>query len=64
MRLPKQVQQALDDTGLPYAVEPGKRHRKIRVEGRLVGILPMHTHDADNGRACKNIVAQIRRAGK
>lgn len=64
MRLPKQVQRALDDTGLPYAVEAGKRHRKIKVGGRLVGVLPMNGCDAGNDRACKNVVAQIRRAGK
>ncbi|MDR7061981.1 hypothetical protein J2X38_004066 [Sphingopyxis sp. BE235] len=64
VRLPKQVQEALDATGRPYAVEHGRRHRKIKVDGRLVGILPLKPCHADNDRASKNIVAQIRRAGK
>jgi hypothetical protein len=63
-RLPKPVQDALDDLGRPYEVEQGKRHRKIKVEGRLVGIVPLQACDADNGRGMKNVVAQIRRAGK
>lgn len=64
VRLPKPVQDALDDLGRPYEVEQGKRHRKIKVEGRLVGIVPMRPCDTDNDRATKNVVAQIRRAGK
>lgn len=60
-RLPPKVQAALDETGRPWTVEHGSKHRKIKVAGRLVGILPLGRH-RNPDRAEKNIIAQIRRA--
>ncbi len=58
-----EVKCELDKTGLPYEIEQGKRHLKIKVAGRLVGILPRDgkTSGGDQ-RSMKNLVSQIRRA--
>jgi hypothetical protein len=61
--IPKEVEQALEETGLPWEIEEGSRHRKIKVAGRLVGILP-HKARGQGGRGQRNVIAQIRRAGK
>jgi hypothetical protein len=61
MLLPPKIQAALDETGLPYEVENGNRHRKIRLAGRMVGIIPMCGNGSDSRRAELNIVSQIRR---
>lgn len=60
--IPKEVQQALDETGLPYTIEEGTRHLKIKVAGHLVGVLP-HKIRNQGGRGQRNVIAQIRRAG-
>jgi len=61
-RTPDAVIEALEATGLPYSIEPGTRHRKSIVGGRLAGILP---HGAGRGapstRTMLNTIAQIRR---
>lgn len=61
MQLPKDIHQALEGTGKPWNVEKGSRHRKIKVAGRLVGILPLGKV-ANNDRKHRNVLAQIRRA--
>jgi hypothetical protein len=58
------VREALDETGLPWAIVPGKKHHQIRLKGRLVGILPHGPLRAANARGVKNLVAHIRRAAK
>lgn len=60
-QIPKKVRQALEETGKPWVIENGSSHRKIKVEGRLVGILPKGK-GRDTDRSEKNIIAQIRRA--
>lgn len=57
------VKQWLQETGLPYSIETGSRHRKIKLAGRLVGIYPMGGKGTHK-RAALNIRAQIRRAAK
>lgn len=61
----KRIVQALDATGLPWAITKGKRHRQVRLCGRLVGVLP---HKGVNGdadqHAQKNVIGQIRRAAQ
>jgi hypothetical protein len=64
MRLPKIIETALQDTGLPFEVVRGSRHHHIRVAGRLVGILPTHGSAEASPRALRNTVAQIRRAAR
>ena len=57
------VLNALDSTGLPWEIEPGKKHYHIRVGGKLAGILPKGSGTA-GVRAVKNCVAQIRRVAR
>ena len=63
-RLPDKVRIALDETGLPWAIENGTRHQKIKLKGRLVGILPHGSGSSANPRTIKNSVAQIKRAAQ
>ena len=65
MRVPRKIEEALVETGLPWAVEQGSRHAKIRLGGHFVGILPHRgeTRSAES-RADLNIVSQIRRKAK
>ena len=66
MRLPKEVKRALDDTGLPWKVEKGTKHYKIKLAGRMVGILPLNLkarHGYTN-HTIKNTVGQIKRSKK
>lgn len=64
-RSERHIVQALDATGLPWAITTGKKHRHIRLSGRLVGVLP---HKGGNGdadqHARKNVIGQIRRAAQ
>lgn len=63
-RIPTEIEQALDATGLGWALEKGSRHMKIKLAGRLVGILPHGSGNDANYRTIKNSVAQIRRAAQ
>jgi hypothetical protein len=64
MRVPDDLQALLDDSGLPWRIDNGKRHYKIIVDERLVGILPkgrdLH-RKSHNARPHLNTLAQIRR---
>lgn len=61
MSIDPAIKKALDETGLPYEIERGSKHRKIRLAGRLVGILSHSSYGTGQSRAIKNTVAQIRR---
>ena len=61
----KQIRADLDATGLPYALERGTRHLKIKLMGHLVGIIPMKGRDnVGDRRTYLNVRAQIRRKAK
>jgi hypothetical protein len=62
VKVPKEIQEALDATGLPWEVISGSRHFKIVLAGRMVGILGRRCVNV--GRAEANTVAQIRRAAR
>lgn len=62
-RIPPEVKAALNATGLPWAVEMGKRHAHIRLAGKMVGVLSMGQPDETFGRSM-NILAHIRRCAK
>jgi hypothetical protein len=59
MRIDKAISKALDDTGLPWCLEYGKGHVKIRVADRLAGVVS--TTPCPNPRAKHNTITQIRR---
>ena len=62
MTIPDIIQKELDLLPLPYTVERGKRHLKIRVDGKFVGILPLGaTKDQMGGRGGLNVRSNIRR---
>ena len=62
-KVPEKVRVALEATGLPYDFEPGGHHMKIKLAGRLVGILPMAGGTETDRRTVLNVVSQIRRQG-
>lgn len=65
MRLNKDIEEELNSTGLPWDLETGGSHVKIRLKGRLVGILPKHGRiQQANSVPLKNTIAQIRRAAR
>lgn len=51
---------ALETTGLPWEIEDGHGHMKIKLAGHLVGVMRRNKAGAHN-RAEKNVIAQIRR---
>lgn len=59
-RLDPRIVDALDATGLPWSVELGSKHRHIRLDGRLVGLIPLG-RERGYGRGTENTIAQIRR---
>lgn len=64
MRLPAQIEAALEQSGLPWSIETGSKHRKLRVAGRLAGILPRGGHNEKDQRTVLNTVSQIRRVAR
>lgn len=62
----REIVRHLEQTHLPFEIRDGGCHRKIYLGGRMVGILPMRARSAleGDGRAMKNVIAQIRRAAK
>ena len=40
MRLPVQLREALEETGLPWEVVNGGKHHKVKLAGKLVGVYP------------------------
>jgi hypothetical protein len=64
VKLPSEITVALDATGLPWAMEKGGKHYKIRVAGRLAGVYPRGKHSECDRRAVLNTVTQIRRIAK
>lgn len=65
-RIPNSVQEVLDEAaqaGLPYTLEDGGKHYKVRVAGKLAAILPKGKSlkcESDR-RALLNMRAQVRR---
>jgi hypothetical protein len=64
MKLPAQIEEALDATGLPWTLERGTKHQKIRLGGRFVAILPHGKEQTVHRRSLLNTIAQIRRAAQ
>jgi hypothetical protein len=65
MRLPPEIRAALDATGLPWTSEVTNSGLKIRVGGRLAGVIGQsHSRTAYNRHNSKNLIAQIRRIAK
>jgi len=65
-RLDAAIERALEESGVPWTVEVGSKHYKIRVGGRLAGVLPKAGGNggAFSGRAAQNTASQIRRVAR
>lgn len=64
MKLPQAMREALDQTGLPWMVEAGKKHNKVKLAGRLVAVYPHGKEQTAYKRALLNSISQIRRAAQ
>jgi hypothetical protein len=64
MRMPDGVREALEETRLPWELETGGKHYKVKLAGRLVGVLPKGKYTSAHKRSVLNTITQIRRAAK
>jgi hypothetical protein len=64
MKLDRRIREALEETGLPWLLEPGKGHLKLRVGGRLAGIISTSSKCEGAQRNALNTVSQIRRVAR
>jgi hypothetical protein len=58
----KEIREELDRSYLPWEMKQGKKHCKLYVQGRLVGILPLDGKKITKSYERHNTIAQIRRA--
>lgn len=63
MKVKHPVMKALYETGLPWQIEHGHGHKKIRLCGRLVGVMGQNQTGAGH-REIMNVIGQIKRAAK
>lgn len=59
-KLPEAVRNALEETGLPWTIEAGKRHFHLRIAGRLATALPQNMRFNSNQRAILNTIRSVR----
>lgn len=59
-KIPDELREALDAAG-PWQLQPGAKHYKIKVNGRLVGIYPKSVRQPSR-QDLLNTIAQVRRA--
>lgn len=64
MKLPGELREALDQTGLPWEVESGKKHNKVKLAGRLVAVYPHGKKQESDRRALLNTITQVRRTAQ
>ena len=60
MKLPVELREALDKTGLPWEIENGKKHNKVVLNTRLVGVFTHGKKCDANRRSLLNTITQIR----
>lgn len=65
MTMMEEIEAAFATSPVPCAVVDGKKHKKIFVGPKLVGIMPLSGKDGDKTRRARmNTLSQIRRAIK
>lgn len=64
MKLPGELREALDQTGLPWEVESGKKHNKVKLAGRLVAVYSHGKKQESDRRALLNTITQVRRTAQ
>ena len=62
MKLPERLREALDNTGLPWRVEDGSKHYKVKLCGKLVAVFPFGKARDYDKRALLNTITQVRLA--
>jgi hypothetical protein len=64
MKIPTELREALDRTGLPWELEEGTKHNKVKLVGHLVGIYPKGRKREAHRRALLNTITQVRNAAR
>lgn len=64
MKMPEELREALDQTGLPWELERGKKHNKVKLAGRLVAVYPHGKAQDAYRRALLNTITQVRRTAR
>lgn len=64
MKLDPRVKKTLEETGLPWHIEAGSKHFKIRLCGRLVGVYPQGKKTEADRRANMNVISNVKRAAR
>lgn len=64
MKLDPKVRKALEETDLPWAIETGSKHYKVRLGGRLVGVYPHGKKTEGSQHANANLLANIKRLAR
>lgn len=64
MKIPAELREALDKTGLPWEIEVGGKHKKLRLSGKLVGIIPLGKQQCRDKRSLLNTLTQVRLAAR
>lgn len=60
-RTPKSLKRELDRTGMPWEIEPGRKHYKVKLDGQIVGVLPQGSGYQEGSAAQRVLFARIRR---
>lgn len=61
IRLDPEIRKMLDEAGVPWTLDTGSRHFKVRVSGVLVLVVPADYRIAGGGRNALNARACVRR---
>lgn len=64
MKLDPKVKQALNGTGIPWEVETGSKHFKVRLGGRLAGVYPHGKKTEASQHANSNLISNIKRLAR
>jgi hypothetical protein len=64
MKLDPKVKQALNNTGIPWEVEAGSKHFKVRLGGRLAGVYPHGKKTEASQHANSNLISNIKRLAR
>lgn len=64
MQIDKRLKAELDSTGLPWEIEEGGIHYKVRIAGKLACVFPRGKKQEANKRVVLNTISQVRRMAK
>lgn len=54
----RKLEEFLRSLGLPWSIEYGAKHRHVRLEGRLIGVI---SHGNERSRDCTDIIRSARK---